>query len=78
MAHSTISPALRKLYARQEILMSREQLSADERAELCTLPDQLASEWTKERARRCREVNGAPHAIVTGPDPRDQAQGGYS
>jgi hypothetical protein len=75
MSHSTISPALRALYTRQRTLMDQEHLTTAERLELCGIPDQLATEWKKERAIRVLLRDGAPHTIATGPDPRDQAYG---
>lgn len=55
--------------------MSQERLTSSERAELCDLPDRIGNEWTKERARRCRETQGPPRTITTGHDPLDQAYG---
>jgi fructoselysine-6-P-deglycase FrlB-like protein len=76
MGHSTtISPAIRTLYARQRALMDMEYLTAAERAELSDLPDQLEKEWKLERKRRCFALHGAPRTITTGADPRDQAYG---
>lgn len=76
MSHSTISPAIRALYARQRALLDQVHLSEREREELIALDGQLNKAWDAERAARCRAQHGAPRTIATGPDPRDQAYGG--
>lgn len=75
--HSTTSAQaqITALYARQRELQDMEYLTSGQRAELASIPRDLAKLWPLRRIEECRARCGSPRTLTTGPSPLDQAYG---